>query len=123
MMSAEDIAYTNSACRADQEQNDKNCRPEMAQSVDDLDSYDIVYLGYPIWWEEAPRIIDTFLESYDFSGKTLAAFCTSASSGSGDSDPALRGSASGATWLDGQRFSASASEEDVLAWANKIGIK
>lgn len=64
--------------------------------------------------------MSTFIESYDFSGKTLAAFCTSASSGFGDSDSALRESANSATWLDGQRFPASASEEDVLAWANDI---
>ena len=79
-------------------------------------------LGYPIWWGEAPRIISTFIESYDFSGKTLAAFCTSASSGFGSSDSALREAADNAVWLDGQRFSAGASAEDVMEWADGLGI-
>lgn len=98
--------------------NDPSARPAISGKIENIKQYGCVFLGYPIWWGEAPRIMSTFIESYDFSGKTLAAFCTSASSGFGDSDSSLRKSASGATWLDGQRFSASASEEDVLAWAN-----
>ncbi len=77
----EDIEYNNSSCRANQEQNDKTVRPEIAEPISSLDSYDTVFLGYPIWWGQEPRIIDTFLESYDFSDKTVIPFCTSASSG------------------------------------------
>ncbi|HOO06837.1 MAG TPA: flavodoxin [Ruminococcus sp.] len=79
--SDEDIAYNNSSCRADQEQNDKTVRPEIADPISSLDGYDTVFLGYPIWWGEEPRIIDTFLESYDLSEKTVIPFCTSGSSG------------------------------------------
>lgn len=74
----DDIAYTNSSCRANQEQNDKTVRPEIAEPIESIDSYDVIYLGYPIWWGEEPRIIDTFLESYDFSEKIVVPFCTSA---------------------------------------------
>ena len=90
--------------------------------MENMEQYDVVFIGYPIWWGEAPRIMSTFIESYDFSGKTLVAFCTSASSGFGSSDSALRAAASGATWLDGHRFSAGASADDVLAWAGGLGI-
>ena len=77
---------------------------------------------YPIWWGEAPRIMSTFIESYDFSGKTLVAFCTSAGSGFGSSDKALRSAAVGATLLSGHCFSAGVSADDVLAWANELEI-
>ena len=120
---AEDLDYGNSESRSSVEMNDPSARPAISGSVENMEQYDVVLIGYPIWWGEAPRIMSTFMESYDFSGKTLAAFCTSASSEFGDSDAALRESASSATWLDGQRFSASASEEDVLAWADEIGLK
>lgn len=83
--------------------NDPSARPAISGSVENMEQCDYVFLGYPIWWGEATRIMSTFIESYDFSDKTLATFCTSAS---------------GAAWLDGQRFSASAPEENVLAWAN-----
>ncbi len=85
-------------------------------------TYDTILLGFPIWWGEAPRIMSTFIESHDSSGKTLAAFCTSGSSGFGSSDSALRSAASGAAWLDGHRFSAGASADDVMEWANELEI-
>ncbi len=102
--------------------NDPSSRPAISGSVENMEQYDIVFIGYPIWWGEAPRIMSTFVESYDFSGKTLVAFCTSASSGFGSSDSALKSAASTATWLDGHRFSSGASAEDVLAWANGLEI-
>lgn len=118
----EDLDYGNSKSRSSVEMNDPSSRPAISGSVENLDQYDVVFIGYPIWWGEAPRIMSTFVESYDFSGKTLAAFCTSASSGFGSSDSALKSAASEATWLDGHRFSAGASAEDVLAWANGLEI-
>lgn len=87
-----------------------------------MEQYDVVLIGYPIWWGTAPRIMSTFIESYDFTGKTLAAFCTSASSGFGSSDAALREAAGGAAWLDGQRFSAGAGEDEIMAWAAGLGL-
>ena len=96
--------------------------PKIAGTVDNMDDYDTIFLGYPIWWGEAPRIMSTFIESYDFSGKTLAAFCTSASSGFGNSDSALRSAAGGAEWLSGHRFSAGADTDEVMEWVNGLGI-
>lgn len=119
----EDLNYNNSQSRSSAEMNNPNARPAISGSVKNMEQYGTVFIGYPIWWGEAPRIMSTFIESYDFSGKTLVGFCTSGSSGFGNSDSALRSAASGAKWLDGQRFSAGASADDVLAWANGLGIK
>ncbi len=118
----EDLDYGNSESRSSVEMNDPDIRPAISGSVENMEQYDVVLIGYPIWWGEAPRIMSTFIESYDFSGKTLAAFCTSASSGFGNSDSALRKTADKAVWLDGQRFSAGASAEDVMEWADGLGI-
>ncbi len=118
----EDLNYNDSQCRSTIEMNDPSARPAISGSVENMEQYDTVFIGYPIWWGEAPRIMSTFMESYDFSGKTLVAFCTSASSGFGSSDSDLRTAANGATWLDGHRFSADVSTDDVLAWANGLGI-
>ena len=118
----EDLDYNNSESRSSVEMNDPSARPGISGSVENMEQYDIVFIGYPIWWGEAPRIMSTFIESYDFSGKTLVAFCTSASSGFGSSDSALRSAASEATWLDGRRFSADASAEDIMEWADGLPL-
>lgn len=117
-----DLDYGDPDSRSTVEMNDPNARPAISGSVENMEQYDIVLIGYPIWWGEAPRIMSTFIESYDFSGKTLAAFCTSASSGFGSSDSALRSAADDADWLDGRRFPADASADDFLAWANGPGV-
>ena len=118
----EDLDYGNSQSRSSAEMNDPSARPEISGSVENMEQYDVVLIGYPIWWGEAPRIMSTFIESYDFSGKTVAAFCTSASSGFGNSDSLLRSAAKGAKWLEGHRFSAGASADEVLAWADGLKI-
>ena len=118
----EDLDYGNSKSRTSVEMDDPSARPAISGSVENMEQYDVVFIGYPIWWGEAPRIMSTFIESYDFSGKTIIPFCTSGSSGFGSSDSALRSAASGATWLDGHRFPAGASSEDVLAWAKGLEI-
>ncbi len=118
----EDLDYGNSKSRSSVEMNDPNARPAISGSVENMEQYDTVILGYPIWWGEAPRIMSTFVERYDFSGKTLVAFCTSGGSGFGRSDSALKSATGTATWLEGCRFSSGASAEDVLAWANGLGI-
>ncbi len=118
----EDLNYGNSGSRSSVEMDDPSARPAISGSVENMEQYDVVFIGYPIWWGEAPRIMSTFIESYDFSGKTLAAFCTSASSGFGSSDSALRSAAGTATWLDGHRFSAGADSDEVMEWANGLGI-
>ncbi len=116
-----DLDY-NSDCRANSEQNDPDARPAISGSVGNMADYDVVFLGYPIWWGEAPRIMSTFVESYDFSGKTVIPFCTSGSSGFGSSDAALKAAAGGAEWLDGRRFSGSASADDVSAWVDGLKL-
>ncbi len=117
-----DLEYGNSKSRTSVEMKDPDARPEISGSVENMEQYDVVFIGYPIWWGEAPRIMSTFIESYDFSGKTIAPFCTSASSGFGSSDSALKSAASGAEWLSGHRFSAGASADDIIAWANGLEI-
>lgn len=115
-----DLNYHDENSRSTQEMNDATARPAISTSVENMDQYDVIFLGYPIWWSDAPRIVDTFLESYDFSGKTIVPFCTSASSGIGSSASNLEKLTHGATWLDGQRFSGSETQETVLAWANSF---
>ncbi len=117
-----DIEYTNSSCRANKEQSDKTARPEIAEPIESIDSYDIIYLGYPIWWGEEPRIIDTFLENYDFSDKTVIPFCTSASSGNTISEKNIANLVSIGNQLEGKRFSASTSKETVKAWVDSLEI-
>lgn len=116
-----DIEYNNSDCRANKEQNDKSVRPVIAGEKISLDAYDTVYLGYPIWWGQEPRIIDTFLESYDFSEKTVIPFCTSASSGISTSERNIAALVPIGEQLAGRRFSASASKEDVKKWTESLG--
>jgi len=119
----EDLDYGNSKSRSSVEMDNPSARPAISGSVENMEQYDVVFIGYPIWWGEAPRIMSTFIESYDFSGKTLVAFCTSGSSGFGSSDAALREGTYSSTWLEGRRFSAGASSEDVLAWVNGLEIQ
>ncbi len=119
---SEDLNYGNSDSRSSKEMNDPNARPAISGSVKNMEQYDVVFVGYPIWWGEAPRIMSTFIESYDFSGKTVVPFCTSGSSGFGSSDQALRAAASGAKWLEGRRFAAGASADEVMEWANGLEI-
>ena len=84
--------------------------------------YDTVFVGFPIWWYQAPRIIETFLESYDFSGKTVIPFATSSSSGMGQSGSLLANMASTGEWQEGQRFSSGVSSDDVQSWVNGLGL-
>jgi len=116
----EDLNYNDSSTRATVEQNDPTARPEIGNLLESIDEYDTIYLGYPIWWGQAPKIVYTFLENYDFTGKTIIPFCTSGSSPIGSSDDNLHSVASGANWVDGRRFSGSASSSDVSAWAAEV---
>ena len=115
-----DLDY-NSDCRANREQNDDSARPAISGTVENMEQYDTIFLGYPIWWGNAPKIIFTFLESYDFSGKTIIPFCTSGSSPIG-STTAMQNVTPGANWLDGQRFSGGASSDTVMGWVNGLDL-
>ena len=114
-----DLNY-NTDCRANREQNDDAARPAISGSVDNIAQYDVIFLGYPIWWGKAPKIIHTFLESYDFTGKTIVPFCTSASSGYNDST--IRPLAPDAHWQTGRRFSGGASRSTVESWVNDLEL-
>ncbi len=122
--SSEDLDYGNDNCRANQEQNDSKFRPEISNSIENIDDYDVVFIGHPIWWGEEPRIIDTFLESYDFSGKTMVDFCTSGGSGISTSESNLKELCfSDVNWLTANRFSSNADIKTVREWVQNLGIE
>lgn len=117
---ADDLNYNVSNCRANAEMNDPSSRPEISGGVTNMADYDIVFIGYPIWWGEAPRIVSTFIESYDFSGKTVVTFSTSG--GSGHNDRSIKELASGANWVTGARLKSNSSQSDVADWINGLGL-
>ncbi|MCR5456614.1 MAG: hypothetical protein K6F14_00870 [Clostridiales bacterium] len=118
----DDIKYYTD-CRADREQKDPSARPEIAGDLPDLSKYDTIYIGYPIWHGQAPKIIYTFLESVNVSGKTLIPFCTSASSPVGSSAENLHPLAQNAVWKDGTRFAIGTSREEIKEWLNSMNTQ
>lgn len=117
-----DLDYNDDNSRANREQNDPAARPAIDGSVEDMARYDVVFLGWPIWHGQAPKIVSTFLEAYDLSGKTIVPFCTSGSSPMGSSAASLHPLVPGAEWLDGQRFSGSVSRDTVEEWVNGLDL-
>ena len=118
----EDLAYYTNG-RADQVQNDSSARPAISGGVGNMEEYDTIFLGYPIWHGQAPRIISTFLESYDFSEKTIIPFCTSHSSGIGSSADNLHSLCSDSTeWLEGKRFAGETSSGTIEEWLSDTGL-
>lgn len=119
-----DLNYGNDDSRTSKEQNDATARPEISGELPALDGYENVYIGYPIWWGQAPKILYTFVESCNLSGKTVIPFCTSASSGIGTSATNLQAAdTSQATWLTGRRFSGSSPKSDVESWISGLGLQ
>lgn len=117
-----DLNYHDDGSRSTLEMNDPSSRPAISGSVNNMEGYDIVFIGYPIWWGEAPRILSTFVESYGFSGKTVVPFCTSGGSGVGSSASNLEKLADGGTWLSGTRLSGGVSRDSVADWINGLGL-
>lgn len=117
-----DLNYNDDNSRSTIEMNDPNARPAISGSVENMEQYEIVFIGYPIWWGEAPRIVSTFVESYDFSGKTIVPFCTSGGSGIGSSARNLEELTSGAEWVSGSRLNGSDSQETVMEWVSGLGL-
>ena len=111
-----DLNYNDNSSRSTSEQNDKSVRPEIGSDDISLEGYTTIYLGFPIWWGEEPRILDTFVEKYNFDGITVIPFCTSGSSGIGRSSSNMEELAGSGTWLQGERFSGSVSEEELKSW-------
>ena len=116
---SEDLDWTNKKSRSSVEMADINSRPKIANKVVDMNKYDVIFVGFPIWWYREPSIIDTFMESYDFSGKQVVPFATSGSSGMGNSGSIMQKLAPKAKVDSGKRFSSSVSENDLKSWASK----
>lgn len=113
----EDLNYNNNDCRANQEMNDASARPAIGSEAIDISSYDTVFVGYPIWWYTAPRIINTFVESYDVAGKTLIPFATSGGSGIGRTVEQLKKLCPNANWKAGKIING-LSDQEFADWAN-----
>ena len=111
-----DLNYNDNSSRSTTEQNDKSVRPEIGSEDISLEGYTTIYLGFPIWWGEEPRILDTFVEKYNFDGITVIPFCTSGSSGIGRSGSNMEELAGSGTWLQGERFSGGVSGEELKSW-------
>ena len=112
-----DLDWTNKKSRSSIEMEDKFFRPAVANTVDNMDQYDTIYIAFPIWWYVAPTIINTFLEQYDFSGKKIIPLATSGGSGMGNTNKELAPSCAGADLKKGKVFSVNISENELKAWA------
>ena len=118
-----DLNWQDKNSRSSVEMKDKSCRPAIADTDANIADYDTIFVGFPIWWYVAPTIINTFLEAYDFSGKTIILFATSGGSGMGNSAKELRPSVSdNAVIKDGKRFNANASVSELKEWVKSLGI-
>ena len=113
----DDLDWRNKNSRSSLEMKDKSFRPEIRNRVADMSQYDVIYVGFPIWWYVAPTIINTFLEEYDLTGKTVIPFATSGGSGMGRTNDELALSCGGAILKDGKRFSKDVTESELKSWA------
>ncbi len=120
----EDLNYNDENSRVSQEYADESLRNVelVAATMEGFDEYENVFVGYPVWWGIAAWPVNTFIEANDFTGKTVIPFCTSASSGLGESGELLAELAGTGDWLEGMRFRSGASEEDVVAWVESLGL-
>ena len=114
-----DLNWTDKKSRSSVEMNDPLSRPEIAEMLPNMADYDTVFVGYPIWWYVAPHIINTFVESYDLSGKTLVAFATSGGSGIGKTVEELKKLYPDANWKDGKLLN-NISDKELVDWASKF---
>ena len=117
-----DLNWMDKRSRSSVEMNDKHSRPALADTDAPVAGYDVIFLGFPIWWYTAPTIINTFLESYDFTGKTVVLFATSGGSGLGRSVAGLRPSAPGARIVDGRLLNGRLSENELKSWIEKMNL-
>ena len=115
-----DLDWRDSNSRSSVEMKDKSFRPAIANSVENMDQYDTVFVAFPIWWYVAPTIINTFLEAYNLDGKKIVPLATSGSSGMGNTNKELAPSCKGATLEEGKRFAANAGEKELADWAKKF---
>lgn len=115
-----DLDWHDKHSRSSVEMQDPTCRPALAGKVEDISQYDTIFVGFPIWWYEAPRVIQTFLESYDFTGKTVIPFATSGGSDMGNTDSILQRSAPKADWKLGKRLKATAGAQEIADWLKAL---
>ena len=117
-----DLNWMDKKVRSTVEMNNLNSRPAIAAKRDNMAEYDVIFVGFPIWWYVAPTIINTFLESYDLSGKVIVPFATSGGSGMGQTNARLAPSCKGAKLLDGKVFKRSASHRELALWAENLKV-
>ena len=117
-----DLNWMDKKSRSTLEMQDRACRPEIAEKLNNMADFDTVFVGFPIWWYREPSIIDTFMEQYDFTGKTVIPFATSGGSGLGDSAANMQALAPGAKLLDGRRFRENVRREELAAWVKELGL-
>ena len=115
-----DLDWTNKNSRSTREMTDKTFRPAITGKVENMEQYETIYLGFPIWWYVAPTIINTFLESYDLAGKTVVPFATSGGSGMGRTNTELEQSCKGARLKEGKRFNINVKEAELKTWADQF---
>ena len=115
-----DLNWMDKKSRSSVEMKDRAARPKIASRVEDMAQYDTVFVGFPVWWYREPSIIDTFMEMYDFTGITIIPFCTSGTSGPGDSSKNMQELAPGAKVLEGKRLKAKVKENDLVEWVKEV---
>lgn len=117
-----DLNWQDKSSRSSVEMNDKTCRPPLADTDADVAGASLIFIGFPIWWYREPSVIDTFLETYDFNGKTIVPFCTSGSSGIGQTAERMQEIAGNEVKvLSGKRFAAGVAVDELKRWAEEIG--
>ena len=119
---AADLNWTDKKSRSTIEMKDAKSRPAIAETVRDMQRYDVVFVGFPIWWYEAPRIVQSFLEAYDLSGKTIVPFATSGGSGMGKSASILQKSCPGAHVVEGRSLNGRASQAELSQWVASLQL-
>ena len=117
-----DLNWMDKKARSTVEMQDPNCRPALADTAAPVAEADVIFLGFPIWWYREPSIIDSFLDAYDFSGKTIVPFFTSGGSNLGEGQERIKALAKGAKVLSGKRFSAHASERELKTWIDSLQL-
>ena len=122
LYSSADLNWMDKKSRSSVEMNAPSSRPTIAEKLADMEKYDVVFVGFPIWWYVAPTIINTFLESYDFSGKTIIPFATSGGSGMGKTNEKLGPSCPGATLLQGKLLNGNLSEDSLKNWVKNLSL-
>lgn len=116
---ASDLDWTNKSSRSSLEMEDKNSRPKIKNKIENIDEYDTIFVGFPIWWYIAPTIINTFLEQYNLTGKTIVPFATSGGSNMGKTNDYLKSSCPGAKLVDGKRLGTNSSDKELKDWIEK----